>query len=157
MAFEITIKEFPARHLVGMVVRTNMLLNASTDCPAVWQAFGPRIVSFPNSANITEAYGVSVMIGNDGTFDYWAAVEMPVGTELPEGMATFDLPAGLYACTFSPNLEQMEATYHEIYLRWPQQQSDYAVIMQAPCVEVYRNGWQPADPLELWVPVVKKR
>jgi predicted transcriptional regulator YdeE len=155
MALEITIKEFPARHLVGMVVRTNMQ-KASTDCPAVWQTFGPRIVSFPNSASITGAYGVSVMMGDDGTFDYWAAVETPNDAELPEGMVAFDLPAGLYACTFSPNLEQMEATYHGIYMEWPQQQSDYAVNMQAPCVEVYRNGWQPADPLELWVPVLKK-
>jgi len=155
MTLDVTIKEFPARHLTGMVVRTNMQ-KASTDCPAVWQAFGPRLADFPNSANISEAYGVSIMIGTDGTFDYWAAAETPADAPVPDDMKTVELPAGLYACTFAPNLEQMEATYREIYMEWPNQQSEYAIDMQAPCVEVYRNGWQPTDPLELLVPVVKK-
>jgi len=160
MTLEITVKEFPGRKLAGMVVRTNMQ-KASTDCPTVWQAFGPRMASFPHGANITESYGVSVMISEDGTFDYWAAVEIPADAalpddELPEGMATFELPGGLYACAFAPNLEQVAEAYGTMYMEWPQQQSEYAVNMQAPCVEVYRDGWQPADPLELRVPVVKK-
>ena len=155
MALEVTIKEFPTRHLVGLHVRTNMQ-KASTDCPAVWQAFGPRIVSLPNSDSITEAYGVSVMIGEDGTFDYWAAAETPVDAAIPEGMKTVELPAGLYACTFAPSLEGMEAVYQEMYTEWSQQQSEYNVNMQSPCIEVYRNGWQPSDPFELRIPVVKK-
>ena len=158
MTLEIIVKELPGRKLAGMVVRTNMQ-KASTDCHAVWQAFGPRMVSFPNSAGITEAYGVSVMISEDGTFDYWAAAEIPADTELPEeleDMVTFELPAGLYACAFAPNLEHVAEAYGTMYMEWPQRQSDYAVNMQAPCVEVYRDGWQLTDPLELWVPVVKK-
>ena len=155
MTLEITIKEFPARHLTGMLVRTNMQ-KASIDCPAIWQAFGPQLATFPNSANISEAYGVSVMLGDDGTFDYWAAVETPVDAPVPEGMTTVELPAGLYACAFAANLEQMEATYKELYLEWPQRQSEYAVNMQAPCVEIYCGDWQPSDPLELQVSVVKK-
>ena len=155
MTLEVTLKELPARHLTGMVVRTNMQ-RASIDCPAIWQTFGPRLVSLPNSANISEAYGVSVMIGADGTFDYWAAAETPAGAPVPEDMKTVELPAGLYACTFAPNLEQVEAAYRTIYTEWSSQQSEYAVDMQAPCVEVYRNDWKPSDPLELWVPVMKK-
>ena len=155
MTLDVTIKEFPARHLTGMVVRTNMQ-KASIDCPAVWQAFGPRLGSFPNSADINEAYGVSFMIGTDGTFDYWAAAETPADAPVPEDMKTVELPAGLYASTFAPNLEQVEAAYRTIYTEWSAQQSEYAVDMQAPCVEVYCNGWKPSDPLELLVPVVKK-
>jgi len=155
MTLEITVKELPGRKLAGMVVRTNMQ-KASIDCPAVWQTFGPRMASFPNSANITEAYGVSVMISEDGTFDYWAAAEIPADAEFPEDMAAFELPGGLYACAFAPNLQQVAEAYGTMYMEWPQQQSDYAVNMQAPCVEVYRDDWQPTDPLELWVPVVKK-
>ena len=155
MTLEITVKELPGRKLAGMVVRTNMQ-KASIDCPAVWQTFGPRMASFPNSANITEAYGVSVMISEDGTFDYWAAAEIPADAEFPEDMAAFELPGGLYACAFAPNLQQVAEAYGTMYMEWPQQQSEYAVNMQAPCVEVYRDGWQPADPLELRVPVVKK-
>ena len=155
MALEITVKELPGRKLVGMVIRTNMQ-KASTDCPAIWQTFGPRIVSFPNSANINESYGVSVMISEDGTFNYWATVEMSADTPLSEDMVSLELPGGLYACAVVPNLSQVAEAYATMYMEWPQQQSEYAANMQAACVEVYRGNWQPDDPVELWVPVVKK-
>jgi len=154
MTLNVTIKEFPARHLTGMVVRTNME-TGMTDCPAIWQTFAPHLGSFPNSAAILEAYGVSVMIGTDGTFDYWAAAETPAGAPVPDGMQTMELPAGLYACTLAPSLDQMEKTYREIYMEWPAQQSEYEVNMQAPCVEVYCTNWQPSEPFELQVPVLK--
>jgi len=153
MTLEVTVQEFPARHLTGMVVRTNMQ-KASIDCPAIWQTFGPRLVSFPNSTLITEAYGVSFMVGTDGTFDYWAAAETPANAPVPDDMKTIELPAGLYACTFAPNLEQMEMAYQEIYTEWSKRQTEYVVDMQAPCAEVYRTGWQPSEPFELWVPVI---
>ena len=160
MAMEITVKELPGQSLVGMVVRTNMQ-KASTDCPAVWQTFGPRIVSLPNSADITETYGVSVMVSEDGTFDYWAAVEMPTDTAFLEDhtageIKPVDLPGGLYACAVVPNLAQVAEAYGAMYMEWPQRQSEYGVNMQAPCVEVYRGNWSPDDPVELRVPVFKK-
>lgn len=155
MTLDVTIKEFPARHLTGMVIRTNMQ-KAAIDCPALWQTFGPLIGSLPNSANIHEVYGISVMIEDDGTFDYWVAAETSVDTPIPNNMKTFELPAGLYACTFAPGLEQIEATYRAIYTEWPTQQSEFTVNMQAPCTEVYRTNWQPSEPFELWVPVIKK-
>jgi predicted transcriptional regulator YdeE len=155
MTLDITIKDLPSRHLTGMVVRTNME-KAWTDCPALWQTFGPFLASFPNSATISEAYGLSIMMGDDGTFDYWAVAETPESDPVPEGMKTVKLPAGLYASVFAPNLEQLEAVYREMYSEWQQQQSEYSVDMQGPCVEIYRTGWTPNDPLELWVPVVKK-
>ena len=154
MALDITIKDLPARHLTGMVIRTNMQ-NAWTDCPAIWQTFAPRLASFPNSAAITEAYGLSIMVSDDGTFDYWVAAETLADAPVPEDMKTVELPAGLYASVFAPNLQQMEAVYQEMYTEWSQQQSEFTVNMQAPCVEVYRTGWTSHDPLEIWVPVIK--
>lgn len=153
MTLDVTIKEFPNRHLTGLVVRTNTQ-KAAIDCPAVWQVFGQQIASLANSASIHEAYGISVMIGTDGTFDYWVVAETPADAPVPEGMKTLELPAGLYACTFAPNLEQMEMAYQEIYTEWSKRQTEYVVDMQAPCAEVYRTGWQPSEPFELWVPVI---
>ena len=154
MAPEITVKELPGRQLVGMVVRTNMQ-KASIDCPAIWQTFGPRMSSLSDNVNISESFGLSVMVSQDGTFDYWAAVEMPAGASLPEDMVTVELPGGLYACAVIPNLAQVSEAYGTMYMEWPQQQSEYGVNMQAPCVEVYRGNWSPDDPVELWVPVFK--
>jgi len=131
MTLDVTLKEFPARHLTGMVIRTNMQ-QASTDCPAIWQAFGPRLAGFPNSADISEAYGVSFLVGTDGTFDYWVAAETLADAPVPEDMKTVELPAGLYACIHALNLEQMETTYREIYMEWSHQQSEYAVRYASP-------------------------
>ncbi|MCL2624433.1 MAG: GyrI-like domain-containing protein [Planctomycetaceae bacterium] len=155
MPLEITVKELPGRKLVGMVIRTNMQ-KASTDCHAVWQTFMPRVTALSGGADIDESFGVSVMVSQDGTFDYWAAVEMSVDTPLPEDMVALELPGGLYACAVVPNLSQVAEAYGTMYMEWPQQQSEYAADMQAPCVEVYRGRWTPDDPVELWVPVLKK-
>ena len=152
MALDITIKEFPARHLTGMVMRTDMQ-KAAIDCPALWETFAPRLVSLTNSENISEAYGVSVMVGTDDTFDYWVTAETTADAPVPEEMKTFELPAGLYACTLAPNLEQMDATYRKLYEEWPSQQSEYTVDKRIICVEVYVNNWQPSEPFELRVPV----
>ena len=149
MNFEITVKDLPARRLAGMVIRTNMQ-QASVDCPAIWQAFGPRMAEFSGRG---EAYGVSVMLSADGTFDYWAAVEIQADAAVPEGLTAVDLPGGLYAIAEAPNLEQISAVYGFMYMEWPRQQSEYAVNMAAPCVEVYRGEWQPSDAIEVWVPV----
>ena len=155
MSLEITVKELPGRHLVGMVIRTNMQ-KASTDCPAIWQTFGPQMASLSAGTSISESYGLSVMIAEDGTFDYWAAVEVSADLPLPANMATMELPGGLYACAVAPNLAQLAEAFGTMYMEWPQQQSEYGVNMQAPCVEVYRGSWTPGDPIELWVPVFKK-
>ena len=144
-----------------MVIRTNMQ-KASIDCPAIWQTFGPRMASLSGNAEAEfgESYGLSVMVSEDGTFDYWAAVEMTdemsADVPLPEDMVPVELPGRLYACATVPNLSQVAEAYGTMYMEWPQQQSEYGVNMQATCVEVYRGNWQPDDPVELWVPVVKK-
>ena len=157
MTLEIIVKELPSRKLAGMVVCTNMQ-KASTDCPAIWQTFGPRMSSLTGNAEAAfgESFGLSVMVSEDGTFDYWATVEMSVDVPLPEDMVTVELPGGLYACATVPNLSQVAEAYGTMYMEWPQQQSEYGVNMQAPCVEVYRGNWTPNDPVELWVPVFKK-
>jgi predicted transcriptional regulator YdeE len=155
MTLNVTIKEFPSRHLVGMYIRTSMQ-KAGTDCPALWQAFGPRIANFPNSGSIKETYGLGQMIGDDGTFDYWAVAEFPADAPIPTEMKAVELPAGLYACTFAPNLEQMESVFQEMFTDWQQQQSEYIFNMQVPVVEVYKEGWQLSDPFELWFPIIKK-
>ena len=157
MALEITVKELPGRQLTGMVIRTNMQ-KASIDCPAIWQTFGPRMASLSGKADTEfgESYGLSVMVSQDGTFDYWAAVEMSADVPMPDDMAPVELPGGLYACATVPNLSQVAEAYGTMYMQWPQQQSEYGVNMQAACVEVYRGNWTPNDSVELWVPVFKK-
>jgi len=155
MTLNVTIKEFPTRHLTGVVVRTDMQ-KAETDVTALWQAWGPQHVPFPNNVNASEIYGVSIPRGTDGTFDYWIVVDPATGVPLPEDRKMLELPAGFYACAFAPNMEQFGATFEELYMEWQNQQSEYAVVNEAPCVEVYPNGWQTSDPFELQVLITNK-
>ena len=155
MNFEVTVIEFPATHLVGVKVRTNMQ-KAQADCPAIWQTFGPRIVEIPCGDCIGKgAYGVSVML-NENDFDYWAAVEAAPETALPNDMASFDLPGGLYAKCSVTSLEKLGEAYMYIYGPWISGQSEYELNMQAPCFELYPQNWRLDTAFEVYVPVTKK-
>lgn len=153
MSFEITVVELPAKHLIGMSVRTDMR-KAQTDCPAVWQTFGPRIAGIPGRDGAGQgAYGVSFML-NENDFDYRAAVEAAPGTTVPDGMAAFEIPSGRYARCGVASFEQLGEAYMYVYGQWAPGQSEYALNMQAPCFELYPPNWSPGDAFEVYVPVV---
>ncbi len=123
MSFEITVVELPAKHLIGMSVRTDMR-KAQTDCPAVWQTFGPRIAGIPGRDGAGQgAYGVSFML-NENDFDYRAAVEAAPGTTVPDGMAAFEIPSGRYARCGVASFEQLGEAYMYVYGQWAPGQSD---------------------------------
>lgn len=151
MNFEVTVVEFPAKTLVGTKVRTTMQ-KAQSDCPALWQSFGPRICElFPECKGV---YGVSVML-NETDFDYWAAVETASDATLLPEMETVKLPSGLYARCAVANVEQLGAAYMFLYGPWIQGQTEYALNMEAPCFELYPSDWQENDAFEVYAPVKK--
>ncbi len=139
MTYNISIVEFPAKKLVGMKVRTNMQ-NASTDCSAIWQTFGPRSVEISGGACVgKECYGVSVMV-NENDFDYWAASEVLTDGDLPDGMEVINIPAGLYAKCSVAGLAKLSEAYSYLYCQWPNEQSEYALNMQGASFEIYPPG-----------------
>ena len=152
MSLEIAVVSFPAKHLLGVKVRTSMQSSA-TDCPALWQAFSPRIAEMFMMGNAT--FGVSVMV-NENDFDYWAAVESSSNTAVPDGMETTEIPAGLYAQCNVPSLEQLGEAFMYVYSQWIREQSEYTLDMHAPCFELYPPNWQPSDAVAIYVPVLKK-
>ncbi len=155
MSFEITVVGFPAKHLIGMKVRTDMQ-KAQTDCTALWQTFGPRIVDIPGcTGECKGSFGVSVML-NENDFDYGAAVEVAPETTVPNGMEAFELPAGLYAKCTVASLEKLGEAYMYVYGPWIAGQSEYGLNMQAPCFEHYPANWRPEDAFEIYVPVTKQ-
>lgn len=144
--FNVTVVDFPAKHLVGMKVRTSMS-KAKEDCPAIWQTFCPKMASIYS----TEGYGVSVML-NEQEFDYWAAAEAG-DKPLPEGLGHIDIPAGKYATCTVPSLEKCGEGYMFIYQTWLGSQKDWQLNMAAPCFELYPSDWTPDGPFALYVPV----
>ena len=154
MSFEITVVEFPATHLIGMKVRTNMQ-NAQKDCPAIWQTFGPRIIEIPGGDCVGKgAYGISVMV-NENDFDYWAAVESQTESPLPDDMDTIDIPAGHYARCSIASLEKLGEAYMFVYGPWIQGQNEFTLDMSGVSFELYPSHWNPGEAFEIYVPVKK--
>ncbi|MGL6193470.1 MAG: GyrI-like domain-containing protein [Thermoguttaceae bacterium] len=155
MSFEVSIIEFPAKHLIGMKVATNMQ-KAQADCPTIWHTFGPRMAEVSAcDCGCSGAYGISIM-HNENDFDYWAAVAAKSGAAVPSGMGTIDITAGAYAKCTVPNLKQLGEVYMYVYTQWVNGQKEYGLNMQAPCFELYPTNWQPDDSFEIYVPVVKQ-
>ena len=148
--FDITVVEYPEKHLVGVKVRTTMQMQKGmADCPALWESFMPRMGELPSG----NAYGVCVML-NAEDFDYWAALEADVNAAVPEGMACVDVPAGKYAkCTV--DMEKLRDAYTYICTEWEKSQTEYVLDGQAPSFELYQANWQLGDSFEIFAPVKK--
>lgn len=157
-----TVVEFPEKRIAGLHVQTDMQ-NAAKDCPALWQAFGPRICTeLANCASISKeghTYGVSIMTDPE-RFTYWAAIEIGTddasGKALPKDIQTMTIPAGLYVKCQVENLSQLGEAFTALYMQWPQTQNEYALNMQGLCFELYPMNWQLTDPLEIYASVIKK-
>lgn len=150
--YKVKVVEFPEKRLVGMKVSTTMS-KAEVDCPAIWHTFGPRIVEIV-SGNCPGSYGLSIML-NEQDFDYWAAVESDFADPLPGGMARIKIPAGLYAKAEVPNLESLGPAYMYLYDKWLKDQSEYTADYKAAGFEFYPPNWQPAEALEIFMPLIK--
>ncbi len=153
--FDVTVVDYPAKHLVGMKVRSTMA-KAHVDCPAIWQTFGPKMgLGCEAGSAPVGSFGVCVMV-NAEEFDYWAAAQANASAAVPAGMGAIDLPAGLYAKAVLPNLENLGDAYTFLYTEWPKEQTDYICDETVPCFEWYPPDWQPNSALEVFM-AVKKR
>ena len=158
MQFPVSVKEHPTVALMGLRVRTTME-KASIDCQNLWAAFVPRLheVLGQSPETFTGAlYGVSVMIDESGTFDYWAAGPAGQGVPLPQDMQTISLRGGPYACCEVPSLQHITAAYSTLYQDWPTSQTAYALNNTAPCFERYDERYLKTGAFDLYVPVIKK-
>lgn len=152
MIDSISVVSRPETTLVGISVRTGMQ-QAMKDCPTLWhETFGPRMCEVGGCGS--ESYGVSWVVDeHTGTFDYWAAVPLNQGGQIPEGMATTTLPAGLYAELAIPSLEKLQEAYMTIWEKWLPGQSDYTANAAAPSYELYPADYMQTNRLVLYFPV----
>ncbi len=92
---ELRIVEKPAFKVVGMLHRGQPM---SPEIPKVWDRFGPRMDSVPNSINPAVSYGVCKdMDMESGLFDYMACVEVKNTDNVPADMVAAEIPAATYA------------------------------------------------------------
>lgn len=157
--FDISVSETPACTLAGLCVRTTMQ-DASRDCPKLWQQdFMPRlpeITWMPANEFQGATFGISVMLDEEGAFEYWAAAPLAEGAKVPEGMRAVTLPGGLYAHCRVPSLELLGQAYMALYRDWTSQQTEYEALMQAPCFERYDGDYLKTGAFDVYMPVARR-
>ncbi len=115
-----------------MFERVNEMISMEIYEPAYFAAFNPSML-----------------------FDKWAVMEVTDFSEVPEGMETFTIPAGLYAVFIHKGLaSEGPRTFQYIFVTWIPN-SEY-MIDDRPHFEVmgerYKNN-APDSEEELWIPI----
>jgi len=154
MGFKVKITKYPAKHLAGMKVRTNMQ-KSTEDCPKLWGTFMTRMHEIKGQP--VESFGVSEIIDDTDfdTFDYWAALELLGNTPLPEGMGTVDIKPGTYARCIVPKIEKLGEAYMYLYKDWLKANPQYVPNIKHNCFELYPGNWNPGVGLDIYMPIQK--
>ncbi len=143
----------PAFSVVGMLLNTTPM---SSEIPALWAQYGPRMGQLPHLAEPGASYGIMGKYDQaTNRFDYLAGEPVTQVDDVPEGMSRWDVPANSYA-VFKAFLPTLHQTMHEIYSTWLPS-SGYQSA-EGPGFEYYDKDFDPNDPASpLWVymPVVR--
>ena len=155
---EFTVVEFPETRLAGVTIETDMQ-RAESDCPAIWQAFWPRITAeLASRAVIPEnahAFGVSRMI-DEQRFFYSAMLQVESTRELPDDMRETRIPGGLYVRCAVPSLARIAEAHTAMYEQWPSTQGEYEPDYQSVCFERYPPDFTHEQPFELFAAVKRQ-
>lgn len=151
----ITIKD---KLLIGQHITVSV---ARYDVSLLWRTFMPRQKQLEHKVS-NDLYSISVYpvgyfqaFDPTTTFEKWAAVEVPEGTVVPEGLSEFILPGGLYAVfQHKGDAQAFAQLLQYIYEVWIQR-SGYA-LDDRPHFEclgaAYKNN-DPASEEAVWIPV----
>ena len=147
---EAKIVTIPAFTVAGMLYRGK---NENREIPQLWQKFGPRMQEIKHAVKEPIAYGVMDNFdAESGEFDYMAALKVSSAEDIPEGMASWEIPESKYAvasCTLPTIHEIFKALYDWIpasgYERAP-----------GPELEWYDERFDPEQPhseLDIYIPI----
>jgi len=113
----------PMAHTVGM--RTvfygegSEKNNLGEKLPPLWDAFLPRAAVIDHKVPVPYYGIVRPDLDDPERLEYFAAVEIPRGSDHPEGLVEFDIPAGLYAVFEHRGYAQaIDKTVDYIYSTW---------------------------------------
>jgi AraC family transcriptional regulator len=128
--------------------------NENNEIPQLWDKFGPRAEEIKHIVDPHVAYGVCGNFDDSShEFDYVAGFEVDSTTEIPEGMVSWDVPAGKYA-VFTCTLPTLGETYQHAYHTWLPQ-SGYQRA-PGPEFELYDESFDPEDPsskMDAYIPL----
>jgi len=150
------IEDLPPTQLVGMSI-TNTLANDQTF--KLWSRFMPRRKEIKdpqgNSFYAVQVYHHQGPLTPETPFEKWATMAVPSFENIPEGMKSLLLPAGLYAVFQYRGLaKDFPQLMQYIFGSW-MPASDYAMD-DRPHFELLGEKYKRSDPdseEEVWIPV----
>ena len=143
----------PAFTVVGLLIHPTP---QSPEIPKLWDQFVPRMDEIQHQVAEHATYGLMGNLNAETmVFDYMAGVAVTQITNLPPGMARWDVPANTYA-VFEARLDNLGEVFGHIYNVWlPASEYDHAA---SPYFEYYGPDFNPHDNplLSVYVPVTAK-
>ena len=137
------IVSLPALHLVGM--RGRFTKETTSEIPALWGRFAPRMGSVPRRVAPDVCYGVCALAKDEAgapVLEYTACVEADSMAPVPEGMVALTLPPATYAVfTHTGPIGGIGATWDAIHHRWLAESG--LAKEEAPDFERYDARWDP--------------
>jgi AraC family transcriptional regulator len=156
------IRVIPSKMLVGQRLTMSLAGNRTFE---LWKGFMPRRKEIRNTINndliSMQVFDSSFNFRNfdpDRSFEKWAAVEVTGFSNIPDGMETFLLPAGLYAVFVHRGpASEGEKTFRYIFGEWLP--GSGFIIDNRPHFEVLGSKYKNEDPSseeEVYIPVISK-
>lgn len=154
------LRQIMSKKLIGMYITTSIADNRTGQ---LWQTFMPRRKEISNALSnhlySLQVYPADYFESFDAKreFKKWALVEIDTETTVPQGMATFDLPGGLYAVFNYKGTSADTSFFNYIFSEWLPA-SGY-LLDNRPHFEVLGEKYKNNDPEseeEIWIPVKPK-
>ncbi len=141
----------PAFTVVGLLLHTRPM---SPEIPALWDQFIPRINEIQHQFEGHVSYGLMGHFDQaTGMFDYMAGNSVKEVTQLPTGMARWDISANTYA-VLETTLSKIGETMDYLYRTWAPSSGFH--LVDAPSFERYGEAFSPENPVvDIYVPVKK--
>lgn len=161
MLSEPVIKEIRKTRLIGLSKPMSIIQNQTHH---LWREFGPLKHKISGIQG-TELYSIEQFpkdyfqgFDTNKTFTKWAAVAVDDHAEIPEGLQTLSVEAGLYAVfIYTGSSQDGASAYQYIYGEWIPK-SSYEIDHRphlAIMGDKYKNN-DPSSEEEIWIPVRKK-
>lgn len=158
-AMETRITSLPAMRVVGMAYIGK---NENGEIGKMWDEFIPRFHEVPGKIRSDVALGVCGEAREDGSFRYVAGFQVETDVPVPEGMATFEVPAATYVVVtqhgpLGDEKSGLGAPLTYVYRDWlPQSGYRWA---DAPDLEWYgerfvREGDDSESEMDVYTPIV---
>lgn len=153
---KIEIKVTDERKLLGKTMRMSYSDDKTKE---LWQSFMPLRNQITNRISdefiSMQVFPKDMKLGDlYQEYEKWAVVEVNDFEDIPEGMQTFRLEAGLYAVFFYKGLSSDKSVFYYIFTDWLPK-SEYE-LDNRPLFEILGDKYKNNDPEseeEIWIPV----